>query len=132
MAVYFRHWLDMGKGMRKAPRIFHVNWFKTDDKGRFLWPGFGENLRVLEWVLQRCFNNIDSIKTPIGYIPRPQDLDLTGLKLSAGAFEKLFEIDKKSWLGEAKEIKKFYRKFKKGLPPELWQEFDALLGRLKS
>ena len=132
MAAYFRHWLDMGKGMRKAPRIFHVNWFKTDDKGRFLWPGFGENLRVLEWVLQRCFNNIDSIKTPIGYIPRPQDLDLTGLKLSVGAFEKLFEIDKKSWLGEAKEIKKFYKKFKKDLPSELWQEFDALLGRLKS
>ncbi|MCX5712332.1 MAG: phosphoenolpyruvate carboxykinase (GTP), partial [Candidatus Omnitrophica bacterium] len=132
MAAYFRHWLDMGKNMRKAPRIFHVNWFRTDDKGRFMWPGFGENLRVMEWVLQRCFGNIESIKTPIGYIPKPQDLDMTGLKLSTDAFESLFEIDKKAWLEEAKEIKRFFKKFNKNLPPELWQEYEELLGRLRS
>ncbi|MFA6350373.1 MAG: phosphoenolpyruvate carboxykinase (GTP) [Candidatus Omnitrophota bacterium] len=131
MADYFRHWLDIGKTMRKVPRIFHVNWFRTDDKGRYLWPGFGENLRVMEWVLQRCFNNIESIKTPIGYIPKPQDLDMTGLKLSLDAFEKLFEVDKKAWLEEAKEIKRFYNKFKKNLPAELTGEYKALLERLK-
>jgi len=131
MADYFRHWLEMGKTMKKLPRIFHVNWFRTDEKGRLLWPGFGENLRVLEWVLQRCFDNIESIKVPIGYIPKPNDIDLTGLKLSPGAFEKLFEINNSAWAEEAKDIKRFFKLFKKELPQELWSEFDALLARLK-
>jgi phosphoenolpyruvate carboxykinase (GTP) len=132
MADYFRHWLEMGKRMSKAPRIFHVNWFRTDEKGKFLWPGFRENLRVLEWILDRCNNRVDAVKTPIGYCPRTTDIDMTGLKLADGALEKLLEIRKKDWLEELKGIKKFFKQFKKDLPQELWQEYEDLSLRLKS
>ena len=131
MADYFRHWLDIGKRMRKPAKIFHVNWFRTDENGNVLWPGFGENLRVLEWILDRCNNKVEGVKTPIGYIPRPSDIDMTGLQLSAGALEKLLEIHKEDWLEELKGIKKFFRQFKKDLPVELWQEFDAVSNRLR-
>ena len=132
MADYFRHWLDMGKRMAKAPKIFHVNWFKTDGHGKFLWPGFGENLRVLEWILQRANNKVGALKSPIGYIPQFSDIDMTGLKLSEGAAERLFEINKKDWLEELKSIKGFFGKFKNDLPQELMQEYHALVSRLKS
>jgi phosphoenolpyruvate carboxykinase (GTP) len=132
MAEYFRHWFNLGREMAKPPRIFHVNWFKTDEEGRFLWPGYSENLRVLEWILQRCYGTIGARETPIGYMPNPQDIDMTDLKLSVESFEKLFEIDKKKWIEEAREIKKFFKKFGKKLPQELWQEYEAFLTRLKS
>jgi phosphoenolpyruvate carboxykinase (GTP) len=132
MAYYFRHWLDMGKRMNKAPKIFHVNWFRTDEKGKFLWPGFTENLRVLEWILDRCNNRVEAFKTPIGYVPYPADIDLTGLALSAGALEKLLEVRKTNWLEELKGIKKFFMQFKKDLPVELWAEYEALNKRLKT
>jgi len=132
MAYYFRHWLDMGKRMNKAPKIFHVNWFRTDDKGKFLWPGFTENLRVLEWILDRCNNRVEAFKTPIGYVPYPADIDMTGLNLSEGALEKLLEVRKAEWITELKGIKKFFLQFKKDLPVELWQEYEALNTRLKS
>jgi len=131
MAEYFMHWLAMGKRMAKAPKIFHVNWFRADESGKFLWPGFGENLRVLEWILDRCNNKVDALKTPIGYIPRPTDLDMTGLTLANGAKERLLEISNEDWLEELKRIKKFYQLFKKDLPKELWQEYEELLLRLK-
>lgn len=131
MAEYFRHWLESGKRMAKAPKIFHVNWFRMDESGEFLWPGFGENLRVLEWILDRCNNRVSAVKTPIGYIPRPADLDMTGLNLPEGTLDRLFEVRKNDWLEELKGIKKFYQMFKKDLPKELWQEYEALLGRLK-
>ena len=131
MADYFQHWLVMGKRLVKFPKIFHANWFRTDEKGNFLWPGYGENLRILEWILDRCNNKVEAIKTPIGYIPRPQDLDMTGLPLPAGTLEKLLEIDKKEWLQELKGIKKFFQQFKKALPQELWQEYEDLTERLK-
>ncbi|MCX5703078.1 MAG: phosphoenolpyruvate carboxykinase (GTP), partial [Candidatus Omnitrophica bacterium] len=132
MADYFRHWLEVGRRMNKAPRIFHVNWFRTDEKGKFLWPGFRENLRILEWILDRCDNKVQAVKSPIGYVPRAADIDMTGLELSEGALEKLLEIRKKDWLEELKGIKKFFRLFKKDLPEELWQEYEDLSGRLKS
>ena len=132
MAYYFRHWLDMGKRMNKAPKIFHVNWFRTDEKGEFLWPGFTENLRVLEWVLDRCNNRVEAFKTPIGYVPYPADIDMTGLHLSEGALEKLLEVRKADWLEELKGIKKFFLQFKKDLPEELWKEYEALKVRLKA
>jgi phosphoenolpyruvate carboxykinase (GTP) len=131
MADYFRHWLEMGKKMAKAPKIFHVNWFRTDEKGDFLWPGFGENLRVLEWILNRCDEKIGAVKTPIGYIPQPSDIDMTGLRLSEGALQKLLEVRSPEWLEELKGIKKFFKLFKKDLPSELWQEYEDLLLRLK-
>ena len=131
MAYYFRHWLDSGKKMTKPPKIFCVNWFRTDENGKFLWPGFGENLRILEWILDRCNNKVLAQKTPIGYVPRPFDLDMTGLNLSGGTLEKLLTINNKEWLEELKSIEAFFKKFKKDLPKELWNEYQALQERLK-
>jgi len=130
MADYFRHWLEMGKGMRRPPKIFHVNWFRTDAAGDFLWPGFRENLRVLEWILDRCNNKVEATRAPIGYVPRASDIDMTGLELPGGALEKLLEIDEKAWLEELAGIKKFFQQFKKNLPKELWQEYEDLHSRL--
>ncbi|MFA5411250.1 MAG: phosphoenolpyruvate carboxykinase (GTP) [Candidatus Omnitrophota bacterium] len=132
MADYFRHWLGMGKKMFNAPKVFSVNWFRTDKDGKFLWPGFGENLRVLEWILERCTNKVGAVKTPIGYTPLPSDIDMTGLDLPAGTLEKLLEIDSPEWLEELKGIKHFFKQFKKNLPQELWEEYDNLRLRLKS
>ena len=132
MADYFRHWLDMGKRMSKPPKIFHVNWFRTDEQGKLLWPGFRENLRVLEWILDRCNNKVEAVKAPVGYIPHPSDIDMTGLNLNQEVLEKLLAIDKKQWVEELKGIKRFFKQFKKDLPGELWQEYEALLVRLKA
>ncbi|MBU1928833.1 MAG: phosphoenolpyruvate carboxykinase (GTP) [Candidatus Omnitrophota bacterium] len=130
MAEYFRHWLNMGKKMHKPPKIFHVNWFRMDENNKFLWPGYRENLRVLEWILDRCNDKVDARQTPIGYIPKAfNDIDMTGLDLPRGNLEKLFAIDKKSWIGELEGIKKFFREFKKDLPKELWQEYEDFKSR---
>jgi phosphoenolpyruvate carboxykinase (GTP) len=130
MAYYFRHWLQMGKRMAKPPKIFHVNWFRTDKEGKFLWPGFRENLRVLEWILDRCNNKVEAIKAPIGYIPYASDIDMTDLQLAEGALEKLLEVRREDWVEELKSIKKFFQQFKKDLPRELWQEYEELAARL--
>jgi len=132
MADYFRHWLQMGRRMVKPPKIFHVNWFKTDENGKFLWPGFGENLRILEWILERANNKVGAVETALGYIPQLQDIDMTGLNLSPAVTEKLFSINKKEWLEELKGVKIFFKTFKKDLPEELWQEYEEFLLRLKS
>ncbi len=132
MAYYFRHWLNMGKRMPKAPKIFHVNWFRTDKNGNFLWPGFTENLRVLEWILDRCNNKVGALKTEIGYVPYAADIDMTGLGLSDGALEKLLEVSPGEWMAELKGIKKFFSQFKKDFPDELWEEYENLQKRVKS
>jgi len=131
MGYYFKHWLDMGKRMRKFPKIFHVNWFRTDKHGKFLWPGFTENLRVLEWILDRCENKVGADQTPIGYVPRASDIDLTGIRLQEEALNKLLEVRKEDWLEEQKSVKKFFQQFKKDLPEQMWQEYQALQKRLK-
>ena len=131
MGDYFAHWLQMGKRMARPPKIFHVNWFRTDEGGKFLWPGFRENLRVLEWILERCNNKVNAVKTPIGYVPYASDIDMTGLQLYPGALEKLLEVRKGDWLEELKGIKVFFDKFKKDMPKELWDEYKALSQRLK-
>ena len=122
----------MGKRMPKAPKIFHVNWFRADEHGKFLWPGFTENLRVIEWIVDRCNNKVGALKTPIGYVPYQSDIDMTGLNLSRQALEKLLEVKSDEWLEELKGIKKFFRKFKKDLPTELWEEYGSLEKRIKS
>lgn len=132
MGHYFRHWLAMGKLMAHPPKIFHVNWFRTGEDGKFLWPGFRENLRVLEWILDRCTGKVEGVETAIGFLPRPSDMDMTGLHMPAGVMEKLLRVDKKEWLEEMKDIKKFFRQFKNDLPQELWEEYDEMLKRLKS
>jgi phosphoenolpyruvate carboxykinase (GTP) len=107
MADYLGHWLGMEKRLNPAPQIFHVNWFRKDEKGKFLWPGFGDNLRVLEWVVKRCLGKISARETPIGYMPGPKDIDLTGLKISPATMKKLLAIDKNLWLKEMKLREKF-------------------------
>jgi phosphoenolpyruvate carboxykinase (GTP) len=131
MADYFKHWLNMGKLMVKPPKIFHVNWFKKDEHGKFLWPGFCENLRILEWILDRCNNKVNAMETPIGYLPYPFDIDMTGLSLSPGALEKLLKVEKSEWLEELKGVNKFFGDFNKDLPKELWDEYEGLIERLK-
>lgn len=130
MATYFRHWLDMGKKMKKAPRIFHVNWFRTDGKGTFLWPGYGENLRVLEWILDRANNRVSARETAIGYVPNPENLDLTGLDISSKVMDKLLEVSPQDWKNELKGIKEFFDMFGRDLPKELHEEYEALRLRL--
>ncbi|MCG2705463.1 MAG: phosphoenolpyruvate carboxykinase (GTP) [Candidatus Omnitrophica bacterium] len=130
MGDYFAHWLSMGKKMKKPPKIFHVNWFKVDEKGKFMWPGYGENLRVIEWILDRCNNKIPAIKTPIGYIPRPGDIDMTGLDISKEAMHKLLDINREEWKEEAKNIAQFFKKFGKHFPEKLFREHRAIVKRL--
>lgn len=130
MADYFQHWLDLGKKMSAPPKIFHVNWFKRDDQANFLWPGYGENLRVLEWIIQRCRAKVKARKTPLGYIPYAKDLDLTGLKMPAKKLKELFVINKADWSPELEDIKKFFKQFGQDLPPELWYEYKSLEKRL--
>jgi phosphoenolpyruvate carboxykinase (GTP) len=130
MADYFRHWLHMGKLMNRPPKIFNVNWFKMDENGNFLWPGFSENLRVLEWVIGRCRAKVDAVQTPIGYIPNLNDLDMTGLKFAKGALKKLFEIKKEEWLAELEDQKRFFEMFGDTLPKEILHEHNALYKRI--
>ncbi len=130
MADYFRHWLRMGARSSKMPRIFHVNWFRTDASGRFLWPGFGENLRVLKWIIERVNGGGEAEETPIGYVPTPDALDLDGLALSKETLRELLRVDPHDWRREAEAIAEFFHQFGDRLPEELWQEYRRLLRRL--
>ena len=127
MADYFRHWLDMGEKLGdKAPRIFNVNWFRTDDEGHFIWPGFGDNMRVLMWILGRCDGSADAVETEIGYEPRPEDIDLEGLDIDRETLAGLLSVDKDLWKTEAEGIREFYKKFGEKLPKELMAELEKL------
>jgi phosphoenolpyruvate carboxykinase (GTP) len=132
MGEYFGHWLEMGTKIPKPPKIFHVNWFRKDDNGKFLWPGYGENLRVLEWILARTRAEGKAQKTPIGYLPTKDGLDLGGLNLPAGALDQLLSVKNDEWTGELDGVKKFFDQFGAALPPELWKQLDALKERLKT
>ena len=132
MSDYFRYWLEMGKRMSNPPRIFHVNWFRTDDNGKIIWPGFGENLRVLEWILDRCNNTIGAKETPIGYLPRAEDVDMTGLDLVRESLDKLLFIDKEEWLREIESQREFFKIFADSLPAEILEEWKALRYRLEN
>ncbi len=127
MGEYFSHWLEMGCMLGdKVPKIFNVNWFRVDDNGKFIWPGFGENLRVLKWILDRCDNKIDAKETKIGYMPHEKDIDLNDLDISSEDLKKLLEIDEKSWQEEIISIEKHYKQFGKDLPLDLKEQLDIL------
>jgi len=128
---YFSHWLQMSKRMTKPPKIFHVNWFRTDEKNNFLWPGYGDNLRVLEWIIDRCKGKAEAVKTPIGYVPTISSLDMTGLDLSPQTLEALLKIDIEEWQEELKSQKEFLNKINERLPQEIWDEYNALANRLQ-
>ena len=129
MGDYFAHWLDMGNKIKERPRIFHVNWFRQDDEGNYLWPGFGDNMRVLEWVLDRCEDKADAVPSPVGLLPREQDLNVEGLDLKPGAMTELLTVDKAVWREEVKGLREFYAKFDR-MPEALKAQLDALEARL--
>ena len=131
MGRYFKHWLEMGKKMANPPKIFNVNWFRKDDEGNFLWPGFGENLRVLEWVISRCKNEVEAVKTPIGFVPHENDIDLTGLRIPRENLQKLFHIDRQDWKDEAASVDAFFKTCGKTLPKEMKAELNGLEKRLR-
>ena len=131
MADYFRHWLDMGKRVAHPPKIFHVNWFRKGDDGKFLWPGYGENVRVLKWMLDRIEGRAKATETPIGFVPAPGSLTLEGLNISDDTMAKLLHVDTSVWADEHDAIGKFFEKFGKRLPEELHQEQEKLGQRLQ-
>ncbi len=130
MGDYFKHWLAMGKKLSHAPRIYNVNWFRQDQNGKFLWPGYGENLRVLKWIIDRCFDRVGAQETPIGYVPKTEDIDTGGLGISETVMRNLLAIDKGEWVDELKGLREFFEKFGDRLPAEIWDEFHALEKRL--
>lgn len=131
MGDYWAHWLEMGKKLGdKAPKIFNVNWFRTDDEGHFIWPGFGDNMRVLNWIIDRCEGKADAVETPIGYEPKPEDIDVEGLDITTDTVRDLLSVDKSLWKEEVKGIKEFYAKFGDKLPKALESELATLESNL--
>lgn len=130
MGDYFQHWIDMGKKIKVQPKIFNVNWFRTDSEGHFIWPGFGDNMRVLDWILKRCEETVDADETAIGYVPKPEDINLEGCGVGKETLKGLLNVDTETWKKEAEGIKEFYKKFGDKLPKELNDELSALESRL--
>ena len=130
MGDYFQHWIDMGKKIKVQPKIFNVNWFRTDSEGHFIWPGFGDNMRVLDWILKRCEETVDADETAIGYVPKPEDINLEGCGVDKETLKGLLNVDTETWKKEAEGIKEFYKKFGDRLPKELAEELEALESRL--
>ena len=131
MGDYFAHWLEMGKKAPHAPKIFHVNWFRTDDEGNFIWPGFGDNLRVLLWILDRCAGKADAVDSAIGYLPKPEDINVEGLDISLDTMKELLTVDNASWIADLDSIKEFYAKIGDTMPKELLEELAVLEANLK-
>jgi phosphoenolpyruvate carboxykinase (GTP) len=130
MGDYFRHWLKVGKKLTNPPRIYSVNWFRVDERGEFIWPGFGENIRVLKWIVERVNNRIQAQETPLGLIPYAKDLNLGGLNITKEKMESLFEINFGAWQQEIVEVEKFFSQFGEHLPKEIWQEFNNMRVKL--
>ena len=130
MGDYFQHWIDMGKKIKVQPKIFNVNWFRTDSEGHFIWPGFGDNMRVLDWILKRCEETVDADETAIGYVPKPEDINLEGCGVDKETLKGLLNVDTETWKKEAEGIKEFYKKFGDKLPKELEAELASLESRL--
>ncbi|MBE6685975.1 MAG: phosphoenolpyruvate carboxykinase (GTP) [Ruminococcaceae bacterium] len=130
MGDYFQHWLDMGKKIPNAPKIFHVNWFRTDDEGHFIWPGFGDNMRVLMWILARCEDKVDAVETAIGFVPKAEDINIEGLDIDIDTIKELLRVDTTSWKEDIENIKEFYAMIGERVPAELHEELAALEARL--
>ena len=131
MGDYFKHWIEMGQKLGdKAPKIFNVNWFRLDDEGHFIWPGFGDNLRVLDWIIKRCDGTADATETAIGYVPKAEDISLDGLDFSLDTLKDILVVDNAEWAKEAEGIEEFYKKFGDKLPAELKKQLEGLKSRL--
>jgi len=132
MADYFQHWLDMGDRFgSKTPRIFYVNWFRKSPEGKWLWPGFGDNSRVLKWMCERVDGKVEAVDTPIGRMPKPEDLDLSGLSISEADLKELLRVDTQAWKNEVPDIAKHFDQFGGRLPARLKQQLDDLAKRLE-
>jgi phosphoenolpyruvate carboxykinase (GTP) len=134
MGDYFAHWLNLTRehDVTKLPRIFYVNWFRKGSDGRFLWPGFGDNSRVLEWVFRRCEGSGEAVDTPIGRLPAPGALDLDGIDVSPGDVEALLQVDRDEWLEELPSLREHLASFGAELPQELLTQLAALESRLRA
>ncbi len=130
MGDYFGHWLEMGKNIPNPPKIFHVNWFRTDADGHFIWPGFGDNMRVLLWILARCEGKVDARETAIGYVPYAKDINIEGLDITEDTVNELLSVDNEAWLADVENIKEFYDMIGGTVPCELREELSALKARL--
>ncbi len=138
MGDYFQHWLDMGKKVTNQPKIFNVNWFRLTDDGKFMWPGFGDNFRVLEWIIKRCENEVDAVETEIGYIPYAEDINLEGLdyeisegrKFNLDELKSILTVEKDYWLADFENVKEFYAKFGDKIPAELTKCLEEEVARL--
>ncbi|MBQ4243383.1 MAG: phosphoenolpyruvate carboxykinase (GTP), partial [Clostridia bacterium] len=133
MAEYWKHWIKIGEGLdpEKAPKIFNVNWFRKDDEGNFLWPGYGDNLRVLDWIIDRCEGKVDADETAIGYVPKAEDINLEGIEdeVSDAQLKEILTVDKNLWKEEVDGITEFYKKFTdfgSTIPAEILAEFETL------
>ncbi|MDX9882715.1 MAG: phosphoenolpyruvate carboxykinase (GTP) [Prolixibacteraceae bacterium] len=134
MGDYFGHWISIGKNApdaNKLPKIFNVNWFRKDENGKWLWPGYGDNMRVLEWIFDACDNVVEKVGTPIGFVPKKEDIDIAGIEEVAANLDELLSVDNTKWLEECELIEEHYANFGSHLPKELAEEFEALKKRLK-
>lgn len=134
MGDYFAHWLAVGKKSTedKLPKVFFVNWFRKTAEGKWLWPGFGDNSRVLKWIFERCDNEGKAIETPIGFMPTADAIDRTGINVSEADMKELLSVDKEGWQKEFDSIKEHYARFGDKLPKALNDQLDLLEGRLKN
>ena len=140
MGDYWAHWLKMGEVTPNLPKIFHVNWFRLTDEGKFMWPGFGDNFRVLEWILKRCEGKVDAVETAIGYVPNAEDINLEGLdyeieegrKFDINELKNILTVEKDYWLADFENIKEFYAKIGDTVPAELLKQYEDQLARLSA
>ena len=131
MADYWQHWLDMGQKLTNPPKIFNVNWFRTDENGSFIWPGFGDNLRVLEWILQRAQDRIGCEETEIGLLPKAEDIDIEDCDIDEKTLQSILNVEKEYWLDDIKSIEELYNKFGDRVPATLVKEVKDMEARLK-
>jgi phosphoenolpyruvate carboxykinase (GTP) len=129
---YLQHWINIGTKTDpdKLPKIFYVNWFRKDEKGNFIWPGFGDNSRVIKWIIERVSGTGKAMATPIGYMPTPDAIDITGLNIGQAQMEELLRVDKEKWLQEVASIREYYARFGEGIPKAMIEQLDALERRL--
>jgi phosphoenolpyruvate carboxykinase (GTP) len=127
---YWRHWIEVGKRLRHPPKLFHVNWFRRDAKGAFLWPGYGDNLRVMEWILKRCAGKVAARESAIGYLPHPEDLNLQGVDVSGESMKELLAVSTDAWRGEAAQMREYLKEFGDRAPAEMYAELGEIERRL--
>jgi phosphoenolpyruvate carboxykinase (GTP) len=130
MGDYFSHWLKVGKRLKDPPKIYSVNWFRVDENDKFIWPGYGDNIRVIKWILDRVHGEVGAKDTPVGLVPELKDFDMTGLNIPKDKLEKLFAVDPAEWKDEVADIEKHLNKFGARLPQEMWDDHRALVKRL--